>query len=229
MSAAAQPCVSSPMLRDELNRLLGGEVLADVQLCRFCRLEIEAVSGPADGECRGLLADLRGTLERLHHTCLKERSREECSKLRRQRRELMERLRATCRGDLERLTSVWGVYDCNGRIVRLYLGCYRLFDPCPSLEDAADKYLETLAHEVIHHLQYTGASLQVDNTRFEAAVRYQGCSDTHAVWSAGIPYAYRPHEAEAFDRQAELARILKQSPVAKVLRSELEKFRSILL
>ena len=103
---------------------------------------------------------------------------------------------------------VCGYYDPRRRLIVLSL-------PCVVAKRSLDK---TIAHELIHHCQYTrgpstsksvcGVSLSVEQGEEVGMV---------------LPYFARPHEIEAYDKQEELAKRLREIEEYKEVESLVER------
>ncbi len=91
----------------------------------------------------------------------------------------------------ERCLSIIGEYVPDGRRIILYLGC---------LDEYEERTVEeTILHELIHHLQYTGHDFPYMNF----AERPE-CAEM----LLGVPYYWRTHEIEAYERVGELRSLL---------------------
>lgn len=121
-----------------------------------------------------------------------------------------------CQGGL----VVLGRYDCKEARITLYLSCFEMVG-CKTKSFLARRVAETLAHALIHHLQFNAkhkALKMGGKGKFSVLVDLGGkCNGTPY---GEVPYPYRPHEAEAFKRQEELAgQLLRRKDV----REKLEK------
>ncbi|MCC6050998.1 MAG: hypothetical protein LM580_09845, partial [Thermofilum sp.] len=88
--------------------------------------------------------------------------------------------------------EVCGRYDPERRLILVSL-------PCLAEGDLAGRLAETLAHELIHHCQFTRGRLCEVHLDPELAAKI----DT------ALPYRLRPHEVEAYERQGDLAERLR--------------------
>jgi len=103
---------------------------------------------------------------------------------------------------------VCGYYDPRRRLIVLSL-------PCVVAKRSLDK---TIAHELIHHCQYTrGSSTSKSVCRVSLSVE-QG-EEVEMV----LPYFARPHEIEAYDKQEELAKRLREIEEYKEVESLVER------
>mgnify|MGYP000602975840 CR=1 FL=1 len=107
-------------------------------------------------------------------------------------------LRRFCEEDFERVREVerrkpaceiCGYYYPEKRLITISIPC--VF----SSENSAWRLAETLAHELIHHGQFTGWRLCEIHLDLEQASRVR----------AALPYDIRPHEVEAYEKQGKLA------------------------
>uniref|UniRef100_A0A7J2TBU2 Uncharacterized protein n=1 Tax=Ignisphaera aggregans TaxID=334771 RepID=A0A7J2TBU2_9CREN len=98
------------------------------------------------------------------------------------------------------LTKICGYYDPIAKLIILYYPCL-----VKNEELNFDRVFKTIAHELIHHCQYT--------------CREQGCRNVCEVFITPgevavirrvLPYELRPHEIEAFSKQEELAEEIRQ-------------------
>jgi hypothetical protein len=222
---------SSPQARltSEVNRLIQGPQISRIEPNTGCRFEIEGEQGPEDERCVSALRRYREVAQRYAELAAREgeRARESLSRLDIELSEAERRVEEECKAKLREIT-ILGIYSCQNREIVLYLGCYRLVARCPSLYDATWTFLETLAHELIHHMQFTGAKIKVGNKEYTAAVRYNGCNDQNVKLAMSFPYRYRPHEAEAFARMRGLAQALYGTDVEAGLRELLRNYRGAL-
>jgi DNA-binding transcriptional ArsR family regulator len=92
----------------------------------------------------------------------------------------------------------------NKRIVLSY--------PCIASEPDHDTALKTLAHELIHHCQYT-CSTQLCKDICEKSLTIDEASKIHEM----LPYLLRPHEIEAYTKQGKVA-----DEIRKIIGSEVE-------
>ena len=92
---------------------------------------------------------------------------------------------------------IMGFYDCERKTITIFLGCLPAL-PCKGLWAFTEVLGETLAHELVHHSQFTGASV----LGLSSTVRYRGCNDPSYKTARNYPYRYRPYEAEAFDKMS---------------------------
>jgi len=88
--------------------------------------------------------------------------------------------------------EVCGHYDPERRLILVSL-------PCLAEGDLAGRLAETLAHELVHHCQFTHSRLCEVHLDPELAARVD----------AALPYRLRPHEVEAYGKQRELAERLR--------------------
>jgi len=88
--------------------------------------------------------------------------------------------------------KICGYYDPTKRLIVVSL-------PCLMRKDLKDGLAETLAHELIHHCQYTNGSLC--NVHLNTAL-------AERIYRS-MPYKNRPHEIEAYAKQKELANTLQ--------------------
>ena len=236
-------------LLSKVNRLLKdlqGQDAPEVKLDEIvivtddkCEIEVEADTQQSGDKCTKSLKDYIQNLKKM-------------SKEPEKRRRNLERdcgLFGSVRAFL-----VAGKYDCEKeeskemKKITIYLSCYKKLERCRSVEGAKRFILETLAHELIHHLQYTGAMLKVGNEeekekkkgkkgkdekeerKFEVAVRYNGCDDSLAKEvNNRVPYLYRPHEVEAFARQQAFFDLLSgDREVRKVVSRLVDAYREVL-
>jgi uncharacterized protein YkvS len=94
----------------------------------------------------------------------------------------------------EHAREVCGYYDPERKLIVVSV---------PSLMEGgglAERLARTLAHELIHHCQFTGGGLCDVHLDPELAERAQ----------AMLPYDVRPHEVEAYERQDELADVIQR-------------------
>ena len=95
----------------------------------------------------------------------------------------------------EHAREVCGYYDPERKLIVVSV---------PSLMEGgglAKRLARTLAHELIHHCQFTGGGLCDVHLDPELAERAQ----------AMLPYDARPHEVEAYERQDELADVIQRA------------------
>jgi hypothetical protein len=95
--------------------------------------------------------------------------------------------------DPERGREVCGRYDPAGKLIVVSL-------PCLAEGDLAGRLAETLAHELVHHCQFTRGRLCEVHLDPELA----------AKMDMALPYELRPHEVEAYGKQRELAERLRR-------------------
>jgi ankyrin repeat protein len=89
--------------------------------------------------------------------------------------------------------GICGYYDPSRRLAVVSL-------PCLAEEgDLAGRLAETLAHELVHHCQFTRGRLCEVHLDPELA----------AKMDTALPYRLRPHEVEAYERQGDLAERLR--------------------
>jgi hypothetical protein len=88
--------------------------------------------------------------------------------------------------------EVCGRYDPVRRLILVSL-------PCLVEGDLAERLAETLAHELVHHCQFTRGRLCEVHLDPELA----------AKMDMALPYRLRPHEVEAYERQRDLAERLR--------------------
>jgi len=89
--------------------------------------------------------------------------------------------------------GICGYYDPSRRLAVVSL-------PCLAEEgDLAGRLAETLAHELVHHCQFTRGRLCEVHLDPELAAKVD----------AALPYRLRPHEVEAYERQRDLAERLR--------------------
>ncbi|MCC6065613.1 MAG: hypothetical protein LM576_06485, partial [Thermofilum sp.] len=88
--------------------------------------------------------------------------------------------------------EVCGYYDPERRLILVSL-------PCLAEGDLAGRLAETLAHELVHHCQFTRGRLCEVHLDPELAAKVD----------AALPYMLRPHEVEAYGKQRELAERLR--------------------
>jgi len=98
------------------------------------------------------------------------------------------------------LGKVCGYYDSKRRLITLYYPCF-----IEGEELNLDRVFETIAHELIHHCQYTCRDQACRNV----------CSvhmtiDEEVNIKSMLPYELRPHEIEAFDKQERLAEEIRR-------------------
>ena len=115
-----------------------------------------------------------------------------------------------CEEDLERIRGeeehkrfqreICGYYYPERRLIVLSLPCI-IGKPGSSGSDHEweERLAETLAHELVHHCQFTQGHLCEIHLNPELALRVR----------EALPYEARPHEVEAYEKQAELAPKLK--------------------
>ncbi len=243
-----------------------------------CEIEVEADTQQSGDKCSKSLKDYIEKLKTLNNELenvrkledkgrkgqLSENEKRELNEKRKRVKQIEDKLN-NIRRDLERDCGlpgniktflVAGEYYCEEKEgkkitkITIYLSCYRELERCRSVEGAKRFILETLAHELIHHLQYTGAMLKVGNEeekekkkgknkkgkdgkeerKFEAAVRYNGCNDSLAKEvNNRVPYLYRPHEVEAFARQQAFFDLLSgDREVRKVVSRLVDAYREVL-
>jgi len=129
--------------------------------------------------------------------------REEYEKLRGEHERVLEEVRSACRRCSCGGSLVYGEYVPGSHLIILYPSCLLA-------EECVDKYyygrvlLETLAHELIHAGQYEGWR-SIDGVRVEVRM-----DPGRARLYASLPYRYRPHEVEAFDKMARVAGALRR-------------------
>ena len=195
-------------IRDAVNGLLRGSGLPELKGVAVdtttCKLEdVLDECGDDFKKAVGVIEDILGLRAKIRE--LRESGKaEEARKLEGELRRL--------EGSLEGFTRcmkgfiVLGTYDCNNAVITIYLKCFELAE-CKTRGFLTRELAETLAHELIHHLQFTspGAALNVGGERVRAVVDMRGrCGSDYR----DIYYPYRPHEAEAFDKQGRLASAL---------------------
>jgi hypothetical protein len=88
--------------------------------------------------------------------------------------------------------NICGYYDPTKRLIVVSL-------PCLMRKDLKDGLAETLAHELIHHCQFTNGRLCSVHISTEEAAKID----------RAMPYKNRPHEIEAYTKQKELANALQ--------------------
>jgi hypothetical protein len=89
--------------------------------------------------------------------------------------------------------EVCGRYDPARKLIVVSL-------PCLAEGDLAGRLAETLAHELVHHCQFTRSRLCEVHLDPELAVKID----------MALPYELRPHEVEAYERQGDLAERLRR-------------------
>jgi hypothetical protein len=142
----------------------------------------------------GASLELWGALE-VVSSRLTELARETC-------RELGLDLGVSALASLERIyedreygREICGYYDPVRRLVVVSLPCLA------EGEDLAGRLAETLAHELVHHCQFTRGPLCEVHLDPGLAARVD----------AALPYRLRPHEVEAYGKQRELAERLRRA------------------
>jgi len=107
-----------------------------------------------------------------------------------------------------------GYYDPRKKRIVISLPCiaYQSSD-----EDRTRKFMLTLAHELIHHCQYTGSSLCKVHLSIEEG------ENINEV----IPYDMRPHEIEAYKEEKTLATKLESSPHGQKLKKIAQEIISL--
>jgi len=98
----------------------------------------------------------------------------------------------------ERIHKICGYYEPSKRRIIISLPC--ITDNLSELRH--DKFIDTLAHELIHHCQYTGGPANICK---KEPSRYD-----RELINEIIPYRLRPHEIEAYENQRRLGEELKK-------------------
>jgi len=203
------------------------EVLRELNITENVRVEIDFIECKiesligSDEECSEscnrlitLMKDLDGLLEKLlnEKEQKKKGSETEDSEKedirRKELRSLIDNVRKAyedcnkCSG----AALIYGEYDCESKMIVLYPKCL-LAEPCLDTFYLTARILETLAHELIHAGQFQNWASIGD---IPITVHLKCNSQEHRV-ATSFPYRYRPHEAEAFDKMAKVANILRRT------------------
>ena len=114
------------------------------------------------------------------------------------REEDFERIRGEEGGRKRSQSVICGYYYPERRLIVLSLPCI-IGGPGSSGSKWEERLAETLAHELVHHCQFTQGHLCEIHLNPELVLRVRET----------LPYEARPHEVEAYEKQAELAPKLK--------------------
>jgi len=116
------------------------------------------------------------------------------------REEDFERIRGEEGGRKKSQSVICGYYYPERRLIVLSLPCIiGGLGSSGSDHEWEERLAETLAHELVHHCQFTQGHLCEIHLNPELALRVRET----------LPYEARPHEVEAYEKQAELAPKLK--------------------
>ncbi|MGC8988443.1 hypothetical protein [Infirmifilum sp.] len=119
-----------------------------------------------------------------------------CKSLQLPRVEVLLSLREFHEEESEGVFIVCGLYDPVSREILVSLPCL-----LRSGGEFVDKFLETLAHELVHHCQFAGGPGDICGVKLSV-------KDAELLAKI-LPYAHRPHEIEAYSKQRELSEFIK--------------------
>jgi len=108
-------------------------------------------------------------------------------------------IKTVVRERIEKKIIICGYYDPERKVIVLSIPCI-LYDG-----NEIDKFCTTLAHELIHHCQFTCHS-----SSCEGICKYWLNPDEGREIDETIPYNLRPHEIEAYTKDEEFCKKIKE-------------------
>lgn len=189
-----------------LYRRTGLQPPVAINVSDSCVFEVEALGSRVDSECISLLNRLKSVM--MEREPAREKG-EGLNELKHEARMLRRQVEAACGAPL-RVVSVYGTYDCSRGVVTLNAGCLGL-EECRYEEYLVLRILETLAHELVHHAQFTRQRKIPTPTGHRSVSVSLDCNgNLHKTLHDNVPYRYRPYEVEAFELSPGLAKELRE-------------------